>query len=415
VCRTVAAAGLALVAAGTGVGSAHAQRDFDPDSPAWNGLSELVEVARDEEVSLRIPERVDLDQLRPRDSLLIVHPSRSLPEGGIVRFLRAGGRVAIADDFGTGSDLLKVYGITRSTPSDEGAPRLRGNPALPLATPAAEAAHPLTEGIRALVTNHPTTLRHAELRPLFRLDAEEAVVLAGAVDEGRFVAVGDPSLLINNMMQFRDNRRFAGNLLRYLDRGGRGRVLLVTNDTPLIGRFDGAGGAPMDRVQDWLRQLARADVPPLALRLGSLMLVALLVLVSTSSLPRRSPYSWKSLLPRAPVHGGLVGRVRFFAERPGHLLHPLVVYKFELEEELIRRLELEGRPLLRDVVDALRSRGMSERDVDDLRSLLVELDELRSRQDRPPDPPRISPARFHRMVQRGEGVLARLPPRPDKV
>jgi hypothetical protein len=144
------------------------------------------------------------------------------------------------------------------------------------------------------------------------------------------------------------------------------------------------------------------------------MLVALLVLVSTSSLPRRSPYSWKSLLPRAPVHGGLVGRVRFFAERPGHLLHPLVVYKFELEEELIRRLELEGRPLLRDVVDALRSRGMSERDVDDLRSLLVELDELRSRQDRPPDPPRISPARFHRMVQRGEGVLARLPARPDK-
>lgn len=161
-------------------------------------------------------------------------------------------------------------------------------------------------------------------------------------------------------------------------------------------------------MQQWLSALAGADAPPLALRLGAVVLLSLLVLVAVSSLPRNSPYGGASMLPRAAPSGGFIGRVRFFRERSDHLLHPALVYKYELEGELIRRLGLEGRPLLKDVTVALRARGVPEPEVQALRELLLEMDWLRDRQDRPPSPPRVTEARFQRMVDTGERVLGML-------
>ncbi|MFW5924909.1 MAG: DUF4350 domain-containing protein [Myxococcota bacterium] len=386
---------------------AAAQPHYAAGSQAWNGLGDLTEVAAENGVVLETPQELDLADLGPRDAILVVYPTEPLPTSSLARFMRAGGRVGIADDYGESTEVLRTYGIRRNRPSGNNASRLRDNPNLPVAEPHAQLRHPLTQGVKALVTNHPTVLAHSELEALYSFEGEGAVVLVGAVGEGRLVAIGDPSLLINNMLQFRGNRRFAANLLTYLTADRGGRVWLVSGDTPIVGHF-GDPAEPLARVQDWLASFASADLPPLALMLSSLLLVALFVLITTSSLPRRTPYEGMAMLPAPSETGGFVGRVAFFRDRPDRLLHPLLVYKSELEGELVRRLGLRGRPRLRDVISELRRRGLPEADLAALRELLSDLDRLHEVQDRPPGPPKISERRFRRMVETGERILDEL-------
>ncbi|MBX3248881.1 MAG: hypothetical protein KF901_17020 [Myxococcales bacterium] len=359
------------------------------------------------------PSEIDLGGLGPTDALLIIHPTRALPRASLASFLRSGGRVAIADDEGESASFLSLYGVERARygPGPE-ALLLRGNPGLPLATPHVE--HPLTEGVRGVVANHPATLHHADLDPVLLFEPGSALVLAGAVDEGRLIVIGDSSLFINNMLRFRDNRRFVGNLLRYLGERG-GRVLVVSPET----RFEGRHGAQRDalaRLEDWLARAAKADLPPLALRLLTLVLLAILFVFAVSTLPRRSPYSAAELGLEPPRGGGYASRVSFFARRADARVHSALVYKYELEEELTQRLGLPRSPRLKDVLDAAARAGLSTSERDALRQLLVTLDRLRAQVDLPPKPPTVSPTELARMVDTGERLLARLPdvsPRAD--
>jgi hypothetical protein len=403
-------AATALILGGCFTTPAAAQRDYAPTSRAWNGLSDLVDLASESGTPVLTPDALDLSDLNARDGLIVIYPTGDAPPRALGAFLRAGGRAAVADDFGGGDALLSPYGIriTRPSAGSDGV-RLRDNPALPVAEPHTRIRHPLTSGVRALVTNHPAALRHSELEPLFTLGGGDALVMVGAVGEGRLVAIGDPSLFINNMLQLRGNRAFAANLLHYLDGGRGGRLWLVSGDTPMIRRFRDPRD-PLARLHGWLSDLASVDMPPVAVTLTSLLLVTLFILVATSSLPRHSPYVSATMLPSAPPAGGFVGRVAFFRDRPTHLLHPLMVYKHELEGELVRRLGLRGRPQLGEVIDRLRKRGLSERELAALRSLLTELDRLRSRLDRPPGTPRIGERKFRSMVDAGERILARIDP-----
>src|SRR5688500_5142295 len=83
-----------------------AQDDFAPSGGSWNSVSELIQFARDRGVPVEIPDRLDVGTLRPTDSLLILHPNEPIPSREITAFLRAGGRVLLADDFGAGDSLL---------------------------------------------------------------------------------------------------------------------------------------------------------------------------------------------------------------------------------------------------------------------------------------------------------------------
>ncbi|MCB9620898.1 MAG: hypothetical protein H6724_15775 [Sandaracinus sp.] len=402
---------LVLVAFGLGANPALAQRDTGEDfalrAGSWNGLAQLVVVAEEAGVVLDTPAELDLSRLRPEDALLLIHPTGDLPRSSLAAFLRAGGRIAIADDYGDAEPFLELYGIARS-PHDPGpeALLLRGNPALPLASPGT--AHPLTEGVRALVANHPAALRHAELEPVLVLEGDAALVLAGAVDDGRLVAIGDPSLFIENMLRFRDNRRFAANLLRYLGERG-GRVYLVAPSTELSGTYGDARGNPLERLDDWLENAAHAELPPSALTILAWVIAAIALLFAVSALPRIMPYGAAALGLEPARGGGFAGRVAFYARRPKALVHPALIYKFELEGELMRRLGLEGQPLLRDVLAAAEVYGLTAAERESLRALLLELDEIRRKIDLPPAPPRVGPRDLRRMVDTGEAILARLP------
>ncbi|HJL03399.1 MAG TPA: DUF4350 domain-containing protein [Polyangiaceae bacterium LLY-WYZ-15_(1-7)] len=386
--------------------------DYRLESTAWNGLSELLAIGQSTGIRIDTSAEIDLATLAPEDALLILYPREDLPRASLASFLRAGGRIAIADDYGAAPPFLRLYGIERRDPGDlEGVPRLRGNPALRLAHP--RSRHPLVEGVPVLASNHPQVLRHADLEPILAFDdGGDALVLAGAVERGRLVSIGDPSVLINNMLRFRGNRRFAENLFTYLEGGRGGRVFVVPPSVRLEGRYGGEVGTPVDRLRDWLSEAAHAEPPPLALTLTALVIVAILMVFAVSTLPLRSPYGGALLRDAGRGGGGFAGRVAFFARRKGNLVHPALVYKYELEGELTRRLGLEGRPLLKDVLAAARAAGLPERDREALRGLLRELDDLRRRVDLPPGPPRVTPRALRRMVDTGERILAALPPAP---
>jgi len=382
-----------------------ASDDYDPASDSWNGLSGFVAIARQTGVPVEVPARLELGSLTPSDTVVVVYPTEELPIGSLAEFMREGGRVVLADDFGSGSELLSVYQIHRRAAGPSDAPHLRGNDNLPVARPVA--AHALSEGVHALVTNHPSALSHHALDPLFTTgDGASALVLAGAVGEGRLVVIADPSMLINNMLQFRDNRRFAENVVRYAEGGRGGRVFIVTTDSPFVGRYGEPGSErPFHDVSARLADIAHAPTPGAALLVFAVLLAAILVVVAVTALPRRSPYDGSAMFGRGSYAGGFVGRVGHFLKRPSNMLHPLIVYKFELEAEIVRIMSLEGRTLLRDVLSGMRRRGLDERAVAEARSLLLELDEVRDRQDRPTGQPRVPSARLATMIARGERLL----------
>lgn len=399
---------LCLAGAPVSAQRATASHEYDPEGHRWNGLGELVAAAAEAGVTLRTPRRIDVDALDARDALLIVYPVRPPPARSIGAFLRRGGRVALADDFGAGAPLLRRYDIERQ-PSSGDAPAYRGTPALAIAR--GDGNHPLSRGVTALVTNHPSALHHRSLPAIFYLGRRsDALVLTGAVAEGRFVALGDPSVLIDNMLAFRGNRRFAQNLVAFLSAGRGGRVYLATPRTELAGEDVEADGS---RWATLAHRLDAAEIPPAAMRVLAALVLALLAIAALGSLPRRSPYRAETLLPKAIFGGGYAGHLAFFRERRRNLLYPALAYKLELEQALVDRLGLPPHPLLRDLTRALTRSGMPERSRAALRKLLIELDELARRQDLPPSAPRVKRRTLRGMIDTGERALRWLDEHPS--
>ncbi len=389
------------------VGTHHARADtgdYALDNQGWNGLSELLSIARGAGLELRVPHRIDLAALRPGDGLLLVYPAEPPPARDLSAFMAEGGRLAVADDFGAGGRLLASFGVGRSKPgSVPPERRLRGNVHVLIAKP--RARHPLNAQVLALVTNHPQVLHHDQLDAIFSLDQSRgAIVLSGAVGKGRLVAIGDSSVLINNMLEFRGNRTFAHNLVRYLAQDGR--LWIAAPDTVLAGRYPSVAAAdPLAGLRAGLDRLARARLPPAALRVTALVVSLLLLLAAASALPRRATYARATALPAAETLAGFAGRVRFFSGKGRNLLSPLLTYKLELERELLEGLALRDQPSLRDMTEAMRKAGLAEPLIEHTRALLLELEQLALAQERPPSPPHVGERKFHAMVASGDRIL----------
>ncbi|MFI5306754.1 MAG: DUF4350 domain-containing protein [Polyangiales bacterium] len=398
--------------------------DYGPDNRGWNGASELLAIAQQTGIEVRAQERIDLASLRPTDGLLVLYPRHAPPRVDLSAFMVEGGRLAIADDFGAGASLLAAFGVSRSAPHAVPAERrLRGNPNLLIAKPRIH--HPLSENVLAVVTNHPQVLHHPELEAVFSLDDQRgAVVLTGAVGKGRLVALGDPSMLINNMLELRGNRELARNLVRYLSQGGR--LFIATPETELTGRYPSVAAAdPLAAVRAGLRRIAQARLPPSAVRASTLIVAALLLLAASSALPRRSSYERAVSLPPAETVAGFAGRVRYFAAKDRNLLTPVLAYKLELEHGLLEGLHLLGRPSqgapqsplasalsrpsatvsLDELSSAMRQAGLGEVLIGEARALLVELEELARAKDLPPEPPHVGERKFRGLLAAGDRIL----------
>ncbi|MEM0336016.1 MAG: DUF4350 domain-containing protein [Thermofilum sp.] len=201
--------------------------DFWPANPGWNGLQELARSRGALEAPL-----TELAALDPRNyTLLIVGPSKSFTPGEVLAvraFLAKGGRVVIADDFGTANELLEAIGApVRLTGGLLVDPLLNlGARELPLA---------YWSG-RRLALNYATALNvtgcagcrvlaassffsyldldgngvHDEGEPAGPLPTAVSLSFRG----GELVVVSDSSIFINSMLGREGNALFLEHLLR---------------------------------------------------------------------------------------------------------------------------------------------------------------------------------------------------------
>src|SRR5690606_35126355 len=105
-----------------------ADEDFATEGAGWRSVSRLMAIARERSEHVEVADRLDIGTLSPNDALLILHPREPLPSGPLTEFLRSGGRVVLADDFGAGDSLLATFQIGRASPNADRALALRGNP-----------------------------------------------------------------------------------------------------------------------------------------------------------------------------------------------------------------------------------------------------------------------------------------------
>lgn len=209
---------------------AAAQTDYLPDNSQWAGLSELASIAHGAQIPLQLAAELDWATLGPKDALLILYPRKALDPRSALAFLDEGGRLLIADDFGSGAPLLGALKIERREEAPRTTFHYQDNANLPIAINR-QGPHPLLRGVRAVVTNHPASFR-SPYPTLLGFGPEQPSVqqlmVAGPRGKGRFVALADPSILINVMLRFDGNLRLAKNLVKHLCHDGCAKIVLVT-------------------------------------------------------------------------------------------------------------------------------------------------------------------------------------------
>jgi hypothetical protein len=224
--------------------SAARAEDYDLESPSWNGLATFAADAADAGCSASAPATLDWSTLGAHDVLWFIYPEVSVDGGRLKRHLAAGGRVLIADDFGAAAPALSALEIRRSRgPLPQEVPRYRDNPHLPIAH--ATLATELGRSAGELVANHPARFETA-LPATFGFAEGQALVVEGQVGTGYFVALSDPSVLINNMLELDGNRAFARSLARRLCRPGD-RILVFTHSFQMKGELPDDEGSPFLR------------------------------------------------------------------------------------------------------------------------------------------------------------------------
>ena len=278
---------------------AHAQDDpappdYEVSSTAWNGLSTFGRVVDGLGLELVVVSSLDWPEIDAEDILVLVYPQRWVDPVKVAAFVHAGGHVVVADDFGEAGDAMNRLGLLRADVGAARAPRYHeGRMWAPIAEVLTR--HPITAGVDEVVCNHPAVLTDVSgADALVGFPDGDAVVVAGQRGTGRFVVVSDPSIFINRMLQFPGNLTLTVNALRWLDRGGRARrVVLLVGDVPMYGNpkpfIDDAGASPFDRnihdLNSWLE--ARNDwlLTMPAMRVIGALLAAVLLLGAFLTLP----------------------------------------------------------------------------------------------------------------------------------
>ena len=278
-------------------GEAHADdtADYDPRSTAWNGMASFVGLAEGMGFEVSPVSSLEWSDLSSDDILILIYPLQRVDPGRLGAFVQAGGNLVIADDFGEGKDAMQGLGLLRAEVTTPRAHKYYdGRPYAPIAT--APVDHPLNIDVGELITNHPAALTRIEGATAVLGFDDGAVVVAGDRGSGHFVAISDPSIFINKMLMFRGNIQLAANLLRYLDRGGRARhVVLLRGDVPMYGDprpyIDDARAGELGRsiadLNFWLSERRAWLLTPAAMQALAAALALALLLLALFALPVR--------------------------------------------------------------------------------------------------------------------------------
>lgn len=296
---------VALVAAPSAARGQGTGGEYDTSNTAWNGLSTLDALARGMGFEVHAERTLSWDDIEPTDVLFILYPTAKIEPTHLTRFLRNGGRVLLADDFGRAEEALRDLEILRGPGGAAHAEQFWDDQTYAPIAKVLDPSHPLAAGVDSITTNVPAVWR--DLREgdrVFGFDDGSAVVAALEIGDGRLVALSDPSVLINRMLEFEGNLAFAINLLRWLERPGeRPRLIIMAGDLALLGQPSrqlgvdpnaGTVGGVLGDFNEWLKNLHLYYPTDPALRVIAVIAALLLALVTLVLLPR---------LRRAPLDG----------------------------------------------------------------------------------------------------------------
>jgi hypothetical protein len=337
-----------------------ARAAYDRTSSDWDGLSDFVQLAKDEAGAANVVASgsIDYSALTPQDAVVLLHPEGSLDVESLSRFLREGGRVVLFDDFGSGDELLKHFQIQRIALPAHPALELRHNPALAIAEPA---DHQTVHGVSRVVLNHASGVSHKELSPLLFVrsaddDEKTYVALAGAVEKGHLLVVSDSSVPINGMLRFPGNKTFVRNVLHYAYTGvgdvtAKGKIHIVSGAFEQSGTYGDASDAQsafgkLKFVGDALRDFKRDGFPPLVAYLAAgfgALALGFWVWTRASRVHRAATPRYVKAIPLA-VQGGVAGHAALIAAKGTMRSLAVLEIKTSLEEELCAALEIEHAP-----------------------------------------------------------------------
>lgn len=388
------------------VASGSPAADFEFGDADWAGTSELLAIARTKlgESRVELVAALDYGALQPADGVLILHPESEVEYEEIAAFLRAGGRVAVLDDFGVGDRLLERFDVKRVPAPLRPAHALRKNPAFAIAVPSVQVVageeqgrHPVVANVEQLVTNHPAALLHPNLTPVLEIPAigepSAALAVTGIIEKrGRLFAMSDPSVVINSMLAYPGNRAFAQGLVTYLvedDTWGKrgGKLYLVANRFKQHGQY-GGGSSLSESISEYLEGLrdligdVRRDGLPdlLALLFGAAAAVgasAWTALLATRTYRRSTPRYAQG----APLvaQGGVAGRAAVLSAPTTHPALAVLELKAALVEGLALRLGL-APPIAQDTLlgEIDRQGALSAPSSRALQELLSEMNRVES-------------------------------------
>lgn len=189
--------------------------DYDFAEGDWNGMRDFATLAQSEQVELVFHDTMSLGELDINEPLLIIYPTQELRADSLSRFVVDGGRIILADDFGQSTPLLQRLDVGRTEPIRGTLPHdefFQRNPALPVLR--ARGVHPLLEGVKVMIANHPAVLFNVG-GPVLPYSQDGGVVYDMNLGDGKVVVIGDASLFINHMINVADNGQFLRNALRY--------------------------------------------------------------------------------------------------------------------------------------------------------------------------------------------------------
>jgi hypothetical protein len=412
---------------------------FDPVGQDWEGLSQLIHLAQSELGASRVvlPPALPLGELKREDGVFLVHPERALDLDEVTAFMRAGGRIVLLDDYGTGTGLLTRFGIRRVSLPVHPTEALRGNAALAIARQAS--LHPIVRELGRVVTNHATGLEQPALSPLLVVhgagEPDVVVALAGVVGQGRLVAIGDASIPMNAMMRYPGNRVLSRELVRYAvedDAWGKrgGKLYVLANGFGTSGTFgsssrtSGAASELRRAIVDAIGGLREGGLPPTAAYAAALA-IGLGIVVWTSV---RVGRTHKPVVPRftravpAAAQGGIAGHAAVLGSPQASRVLGVLELKSALEEQLATTLGLTRAPPPDELVEKVRtSRVLDEPHADALAQLLGELAGIESafaRLSRPTLPgtrpnARVGNARVLAYAARVHALLGAIRPRGE--
>jgi hypothetical protein len=360
-------------------------KSFEIADTTWEGASEFYALAQQDlgKARVEVVATIDYEHLAKDDGLIILHPEVELDYNELSAFLRAGGRMAVLDDRGQAARFLARFQIRRIEAPSHPAQSLRNNPNLAIAVPAVEQVagqeqnrHPVVAGVDRVVTNHPTALEHPNLTQVLKIPAlgepDATLAVTGIIAKsGRLFAMGDPSVVINEMLRYPGNRAFASGLVKYLvendagiSRGGK--LYVVANDFGQKGHFGGARGAfgelssLSETLAGFAADLAKNGLP------GALAL-ALAVAASAGVLHWAISYSsrrYRRSLPRYAVppplaaQGGLAGRAAVLAAPTTDPVLLILELRAALSEALCHRLRLARLSSPEQILAELRQNSL---------------------------------------------------------